>query len=270
LRNNQTDPSNPIYTGKILGLDVIYHMDNTDGSVTQVRGNSTDPGNPLGPLQAPVIAFSWNLPGNQLPYTYSAADPSQLKAILTSPTAGAGAGVLTWDKTNWLITAYAPTAPFIVAQPQNVTANQNQTATFTVVAGGSANLSYQWYFNTNTLVPNATNSTLILSNVQPANAGVYSVVITNIAGPVTSTNASLVVPVNTPSQPQLSGPAFTNGTFSLTVNGSTGHDYIIQASTDLVDWSSIYTNPMPALPFTWSDPGTSNYSERFYRIQLGP
>ena len=24
LRNNQTDPSNPAYTGKILGLDVIY------------------------------------------------------------------------------------------------------------------------------------------------------------------------------------------------------------------------------------------------------
>jgi pectate lyase len=270
LRNNQTDPSDPIYTGKILGLDVIYHMDNTDGSVTQVRGNSTDPGNPLGPLQAPVIAFSWNLPNNQLPYTYSAADPSQLKAILTSPTAGAGAGVLTWDKTNWLITAYAPTAPFIVAQPQDVTANQNQTATFTVVAGGSANLSYQWYFNTNTMVPNATNSTLVLSNVQPANAGVYSVVITNNAGPVTSTNASLIVSVNTPSQPLLSGPAFTNGTFSLTVNGTTGHDYIIQASTDMVYWSSIYTNPMPALPFTWSDPGASNFSERFYRIQLGP
>jgi pectate lyase len=270
LRNNQTDPSNPLYTGKILGLDVIYHMDNADGSVTQVRGNSTDPGNPLGPTQAPVIPFSWNLPNNQLPYSYTPDDPAQLKAILTSPTLGAGAGVLTWDKTNWLITAYAPTAPFIVGQPQGVTVSQNQSASFTVAAGGSATLTYQWYFNTNMQVPNATNSTLILSNVQPTDAGVYSVVVSNIAGGVMSTNAALVVSVTTPSQPQLSGPGYTNGTFSLTVNGSTGHDYIVQASTNMVDWSSIFTNPMPTLPFTWSDPGASNYGLRFYRIQLGP
>ncbi len=66
LRNNQTDPSNPAYTGKIRALDTIYQFDST-----VIRGNSTDPGNPMGPSQAPVIPFSWNLPGNQLPYTYT-------------------------------------------------------------------------------------------------------------------------------------------------------------------------------------------------------
>ena len=58
LRNNQTDPSDPTYTGKILALDTIYQMDSTI-----IRGDSTDPGNPLGPFQAPIIPFSWNLPG---------------------------------------------------------------------------------------------------------------------------------------------------------------------------------------------------------------
>ncbi len=52
LRNNQTDPSNPIYTGKIKALDTIYSYLETNGSTTYVRGNSTDPGNPLGPFQA--------------------------------------------------------------------------------------------------------------------------------------------------------------------------------------------------------------------------
>ena len=85
---------------------------------------------------------------------------------MTSPTAGAGAGVLTWAKTNWLLTSYAPTAPFIVSQPQNAVVNTGQSAAFTVVAGGSANLFYQWYFNTNTPLPGATNSTLIINNVQ--------------------------------------------------------------------------------------------------------
>ena len=30
LRNNQTDPSNPAYTGKIEALDTIYQFDSTD------------------------------------------------------------------------------------------------------------------------------------------------------------------------------------------------------------------------------------------------
>jgi pectate lyase len=101
LRNNQTDPSNPTYTGKILALDTICQMDSTI-----IRGDSTDPGNPLGPFQAPIIPFSWNLPGNQLPYSYAMDDPSQLQAIVSDPNFGAGAGVLTWAKTNWLKTAY--------------------------------------------------------------------------------------------------------------------------------------------------------------------
>ena len=101
LRNNQTDPSNPAYTGKIMALDTIYQMDST-----VVRGDSTDPGNPLGPFQATIIPFSWNLPGNQLPYSYTMDDPSQLQSIVTDPNFGAGAGVLTWAKTNWLKTSY--------------------------------------------------------------------------------------------------------------------------------------------------------------------
>lgn len=77
---------------------------------TDARGNSTDPGNPLGPFQAPIIPFSWNTnsgtPNGVLPYTYTMDDPAELQAIVTSPTEGAGAGVLTWNKTNWLKTSY--------------------------------------------------------------------------------------------------------------------------------------------------------------------
>jgi len=264
LRNNQTDPSNPEYTGKIEALDTIYQFDST-----VIRGNSTDPGSPMGPFQAPIIPFSWNLPGNQLPYTYYPDDPAQLQAIVTSPTAGAGAGVLTWAKTNWLITIYAPTAPFIVAHPQSQTVAPSNTIAFTVVAAGSAPLAYQWYFNTNMPLANATNGTLILANVQATNAGAYSVMVTNTAGSVISSNAILTVSSGTPSQPQLSGFVYNNGTFSLTINGDTGPDYIVQVSTNLTDWSSLFTNHSPAPPFVWSDTAASNFSQRFYRIQLG-
>ena len=102
LRNNQTDITDPTYTGKIQATDSIYVFHNTDGSVVNVRGNSTDSGNPMGPFQAPIIAFSWN-GFTSLPYTYTPEDPGVLQSSVTS---GAGAGVLTWTKDNWLKTAY--------------------------------------------------------------------------------------------------------------------------------------------------------------------
>jgi hypothetical protein len=268
LRNNQTDPSNPEYTGKIQALDCIYQMDGTT-----VRGNSTDPGSPLGPFQAPVIPFSWNTnaatPNGQLPYSYTPDDPAQLQAIVTSPTGGAGAGVLTWDKTNWLMTTYAPTAPVIIAQPQNQSVAPSNSVTFTVVVSGSANLFYQWYFNTNSAIVNATNATLTLNNVQSTNAGAYSVAVTNVAGSVASTNAFLAVSSGAYSTPQLSGVVFTNGTFSLTIAGDSGPDYIVQASTNLISWNSIFTNHSPAPPFIWSDTNAGNFNQQFYRVLLG-
>lgn len=201
LRNNQTDPSNPAYTGKIMALDSMYHFDNSDGSTTDFTGDSTNaPGSTyFGPAQAPIIPFSWNLTGNQLPYTYYPDDPSQLKAIVTSPTAGAGAGVLTWNKTNWLVTSYAPTGPVIVADPQSQTVSAGQSVTFTVVAGGSAPLSYQWYFNNiSSPIANATGSSLTITSVQSTNVGTYFVVVSNSVSAATSGAAALSLPASSP------------------------------------------------------------------------
>ncbi len=200
LRNNQTDPSNAVYTGKILALDTIYRFNNPDGSVTQVRGNSTDPNNPLGPFQAAVIPFSWtNLPNNQLPYAVPAMDdPAELPQILT---AGAGAGVLTWSKDNWLRTAYVEDAtipPSIVAQPQAVTTTAGADTTFTVQAAGSATLLYQWKKGGVNLVDGArisgaNSAVLTISGTEAGDAGDYSVTVSNANGNVTSSVATLTV-----------------------------------------------------------------------------
>jgi hypothetical protein len=183
LRNNQTDPSDSFYTGKIKALNTIYQFDDTT-----VRGDSTDPGNPLGPLQAAVIPFSWNLPGNQLPYSYTMDDPDELPSILSQ---GAGARAVNWDKTNWLMTAYAPTAPVLVAEPKNQSVQPGGNAIFAVVAGGSTPLHYQWYFNTNSAISGATNAILSLSNVQSINLGAYSVIVSNSVDAVASDFAML-------------------------------------------------------------------------------
>jgi hypothetical protein len=83
-------------------------------------------------------------------------------------------------------------APFILNQPANQTANVGGSASFSVTAGGSQPLSYQWRLGTNAL-SGATGAVLNLSNVQLSDAGNYSVVVSNAFGTVTSSNALLTV-----------------------------------------------------------------------------
>jgi hypothetical protein len=93
-------------------------------------------------------------------------------------------------------------APVIYTQPQNTTALQFYSASLSVFADGTAPLSYQWR-QSGTNVPNATNVTLSFPIVQAANAGPYTVVITNLYGSITSAVATLTV--------QASGPGdYTN------------------------------------------------------------
>jgi len=82
--------------------------------------------------------------------------------------------------------------PSIVTQPQNQTVTVETNGTFTVTAGGTPPLSYQWYFN-GTSLAGQTNATLSLANVQAANVGSYTVVISNSFGSVTSRVAVLDV-----------------------------------------------------------------------------
>lgn len=194
LRNNQTDPSDPVYTGKIMALDTIYQMDET-----VIRGDSTDPGNPLGPFQAPVIPFSWNLPGNELPYSYTMDDPADLPEILA---AGAGAGTLNWNQTNWLKTSYPP-------------------ATNSGFSGWkSLNFSPEQQTDPEVSGPDAT----------PAHDGVANLV-----------KYALGLDPFTPAIPPLVECGFTNGTFVLRYHKPVAVNdvvYEVDAATGLANWSS--------------------------------
>jgi plastocyanin len=102
----------------------------------------------------------------------------------------------------WLDEVRIEIAPRILTQPLSRTAVEGGTATFAVVAEGSAPLSYQWRKN-GALIPQATNASLVLTNVRMEdNGGIFSVVVANPHGSVTSSNASLAV---VPSKPVVVG-----------------------------------------------------------------
>jgi hypothetical protein len=81
----------------------------------------------------------------------------------------------------------------ITQQPAGLTVGMGENAVFGVSVTGSAPHFFQWFFNGTTPLSGATNPVLTITNAQLANAGNYHVVITNIAGAVTSNPALLQV-----------------------------------------------------------------------------
>jgi len=84
-------------------------------------------------------------------------------------------------------------APWIVADPTDIALTLGQVARFTVSAGGSSPLAYQWFFNGQSPVPGGTNATLVLPSVLYSSAGAYSVTVSNELGSATSSTAQLTV-----------------------------------------------------------------------------
>ena len=112
--------------------------------------------------------------------------------------------------------------------------------------------------------------TLAINGVGGTNTGNYSVVITSPHGRVVSQTARLSVTSGTTSPPLTLGSPFLRPTpngFAFHLDGSIGQTVIIDASTNLLDWSPITTNVMDVLPFPVSDPAWTNYPQRFYRVR---
>ena len=122
--------------------------------------------------------------------------------------------------------------PAITVQPHDQSVRAGSNATFSVVAGGTAPLSYQWYFNSGAnALPGATSSSYTRTNVQANDAGHYWAVITNLAGSVTSSNAT---PALAPLQPlQFSQILLLpDKGIRLALSGEPGA-YLIEVSTNL-------------------------------------
>ena len=112
--------------------------------------------------------------------------------------------------------------PVIRRQPASALVAVGGTVTFSVVAHGAPPLSYQWRKN-GVDIPSATDRYYTIGDVQPADAGVYDVVVRNAVGQTTSAEATLTV-VSPPVilvQPQSQTvPYYEAATFSVVATSS--------------------------------------------------
>jgi hypothetical protein len=113
--------------------------------------------------------------------------------------------------------------PSITAQPQGTSVYAGQPFSLSVAASGSSPLRCQWNFE-GLNIAGATNFSLSVANAQAANEGLYTSVIANGAGAVTSFVALVRVLPAAPSivagPAPLKAPAASNVIFAVTARGS--------------------------------------------------
>jgi hypothetical protein len=158
-------------------------------------------------------------------------------------------------------------APSIHQQPASITAMIGDTVTFSVGAAGTPPLGYRWRRNTVNIAFKVGDPIFTITNVQPSDAGVYQVVVTNLVNSVGTLSATANLTVVGP--PQLSQPRLlTNGHFEVMLMGFTGVTYAVERSLNLTNWVDLMTISATNSQMPVIDPAPGQH--RFYRARLAP
>lgn len=170
------------------------------------------------PDDSPVdsVAFGEAVRGRS--FTYSTNDGA-FSVLSTNGVAGAFKAVTTDDEGSPGIHA-GPVPLRFTLQPKSTTVPAGNSVSFNAAATGLPRAKYQWRKGTEDL-PGETAATFTLVNPQPADSGVYSVVVSNGLSSLASTNATLTV-TDTPQPPVLTAlpkslAAYVGQTPSFTV-----------------------------------------------------
>ena len=118
----------------------------------------------------------------------------------------------------------------------------------------------------------ASPTTTGYTNTGLVNGTTYYYVVSQV-NPVAESSNSIPVsamPVNASNTPPVLTASITNGQFGFLISGDPGPNYIIQVSTNLTAWTSVFTNNSPTLPYYWVDTNSAACPVRYYRTILGP
>jgi hypothetical protein len=168
-----------------------------------------------------------------------------------------------------------PNTPPTLAPIANQTVNVGQTVAFTASAADTDQPPQTLTFSllsgpTNASVNAGSGAFSFRPLVTQANStNNFTVQVSDNGTPPLSATQSFTVTVNPLTQPQFSSAGWTSGQFVLQVSGQSGPDYEIQVSTNLTQWSAVFTTNSPAMPFSWQDIAATNVAS-FYRVVVGP
>jgi hypothetical protein len=166
--------------------------------------------------------------------------------------------------------------PPVLATISNQTVDVGQTVAFTAIATDSESPPKTLTF---ILLAGVTNATLNTNSgafswrpqVTDANTtNIFTLSVTDNGTPSLSATQSFTITVNPLTQPGLSSIGFTNGLFQFQVTGTTGPDYAVQSSTNLMSWNTLFIANSPVVPFLWSDTNSPSIPAQFYRVKVGP
>ena len=198
------------------------------------------------------ITYTWRFNGTNL--------PSRTTASITITNAQAtNAGDYTVLVTNAAGAVTSSIAmltvgqvPVITNQPTGGTVTLGTNFTLSALAGGTAPLSYAWFFNGTNRLAGEASASLALTDIQSTNGGFYTVVITNAFGVVTSATASVIVYQELCLTNLVVTPP---GSCALTIVGPSPGRYAVDVSMDLVSWLPLMTNDTSDGTVSFSDPG---------------
>jgi len=153
----------------------------------------------------------------------------------------------------------------ITRQPQSQLSYWGKAASFSVSATNGAQ-PYQWQWQKDGVsLLGATNSLLVLTNLQTTNAGTYTVVVTEASGDtLTSQPATLTV------NPAGVSIALYAG---VKIDGVVGQTYGVQSTLDLSNtnsWVGAANITLTNATQIWYDSQPASQSQRYYRVGPGP
>lgn len=105
---------------------------------------------------------------------------------------------------------------------------------------------------------------------QADSTNLFRVRVTDNGAPNLSATQQFNVFVNPLMTPLITPATFSNNQLRLTITGDFGPDYTVQGTTNLADWTNLFTTNSPTLPLNWTDTNAASFLKRFYRAVPGP
>ncbi len=155
----------------------------------------------------------------------------------------------------------SPADGIVVAAPANLTIK----ATATVSSGTITNVAF---FAGATLLGSATAAPFSVTATNLA-ANTYDLTAVATAAGVSATSSVVHVTVVAPGTISSSAPAIAGTLFSFDYTANPGLSYIVEDSSDLINWVPITTNVAASTTVTFTD-SSGIVAQRFYEVVLQP